>query len=254
MCVWAGWLISWTWLKFFTMDLIHKFKFPSPFTRAYLASPPLLQEALEELNIQPVQSDGELLCLWFLRPSTEPPAADGILSRPWEDFKRVLEALEEHSEETQSVVPSEAWQQWFQALDDKVPFTQSEETDLVKSLWNLMERTGNGKPSHTFTPRECEWESQDREVWHSRHRPPPITQLQLSKWRRWKPSQVRDLEPTTQRALEEKLRQHWSDRLISHLAPHAAEIPAMAAVMGDGNDHEEFLHLLGDARFSTLRS
>ena len=27
----------------------------------------------------------------------------------------------------------------------------------------------------------------------------------------------------------------------------------MAAVMGDGNDHEEFLHLLGDARFSTLR-
>ena len=43
-----------------------------------------------------------------------------------------------------------------------------------------------------------------------------------------------DLEPTTQRALEEN-------------------IPAMAAVMGDGNDHEEFLHLLGDARFSTLR-
>ena len=27
----------------------------------------------------------------------------------------------------------------------------------------------------------------------------------------------------------------------------------MAAVMGDGGDHQEFLHLLGDARFSTLR-
>ena len=27
----------------------------------------------------------------------------------------------------------------------------------------------------------------------------------------------------------------------------------MAAVMGDGDDHQEFLHLLGDARFSTLR-
>ena len=37
------------------------------------------------------------------------------------------------------------------------------------------------------------------------------------------------------------------------LAPHASDIPAMAAVMGDGNDHEEFLHLLGDDRFSTLR-
>ena len=235
------------------MDLLHKFKFPSPFTRAYLASPPLLQEALEDLKIQPVQSDGELLCMWFLTPSNEPPSADGIQSRPWEDFKRVLEALGDHSAETQSVVPSPVWKEWIRALDEKVPFSQSEATDLAKSLWNLMERTGNGKPSHTFTPRECEWELHDRGVWHSRHRPPPITQLQLSKWRHWKPSQVRDLEPTTQRALEEKLRQHWSDRLISHLAPHAAEIPAMAAVMGDGNDHEEFLHLLGDARFSTLR-
>ena len=93
----------------------------------------------------------------------------------------------------------------------------------------------------------------DREVWQSRHRPPPITQLQLAKWRHWRPAQLRDLEPTTQRALEEKLRQHWSNRLISHLAPHASDIPAMAAVMGGGNDHEEFLHLLGDARFSTLR-
>ena len=41
--------------------------------------------------------------------------------------------------------------------------------------------------------------------------------------------------------------------MISHLIPFAAEIPAMAAVMGDGDDHQEFLHLLGDARFSTLR-
>ena len=41
-------------------------------------------------------------------------------------------------------------------------------------------------------------------------------------------------------------------RLISHLAPHASDIPVMAAVMGDGNDHEEFLHLLGDAPSTPL--
>ena len=41
--------------------------------------------------------------------------------------------------------------------------------------------------------------------------------------------------------------------LLAIWPPHASDIPAMAAVMGDGNDHEEFLHLLGDARFSTLR-
>ena len=145
------------------------------------------------------------------------------------------------------------WRQWYLGLDERVPFSPLDGSDLERSLWTIMEKVTCGKPSYTFTPREYGWELHDREVWHSRHKPPPITQLQLAKWRHWRPAQLRDLEPTTQRALEEKLRQHWSNRLISHLAPHASEIPAMAAVMGDGNDHEEFLHLLGDARFSTLR-
>ena len=183
----------------------------------------------------------------------DPPNAEGLGSRPWEAFRRVLEDLGEHSDQTQSVVPSDQWRQWFLGLDERVPFSPSDAADLERSLWFIMEKVTCGKPSYTFTPREYGWEHHDREVRHSRHRPPPITQLQLAKWRHWRPAQLRDLEPTTQRALEEKLRQHWSNRLISHLAPHASEIPAMAAVMGDGNDHEEFLHLLGDARFSTLR-
>ena len=87
------------------------------------------------------------------------------------------------------------------------------------------------------------WELCDRKTWAERYRPPPITQLQVLKWRHWKLAQLKDLEPTTQRALEEKLRSHWANRLISHLIPFAAGIPAMAAVMGDGDDH----------RFSTLR-
>eukprot|EP00434_Breviolum_minutum_P002202 symbB.v1.2.001939.t1/scaffold55.1/size374282/21 len=189
----------------------------------------------------------------FLQPCDDPPRADGVGSRPWEAFRRVLEDLGEHSDETQSVIPSEQWKQWFLGLDERVPFSPTDAADLERSLWQIMEKVTCGKPSYTFTPREYGWEHHDREMWQSRHRPPPITQLQLAKWRQWRPAQLRDLEPTTQRALEEKLRQHWSNRLISHLAPHASDIPAMAAVMGDGNDHEEFLHLLGDARFSTLR-
>eukprot|EP00434_Breviolum_minutum_P041685 symbB.v1.2.037085.t1/scaffold5381.1/size27835/3 len=230
-----------------------KFKFPSPFARAYLHSPQLVQEALEALNIGPFQADGEFLCMRFLQPKDEPPSADGVGSRPWDAFRRVLEDLGEHTDQTQSVIPSEQWKQWFLGLDERVPFSPSDAFDLERSLWLIMEKVSCGKPSYTFTPRECGWEHHDREVWQSRHRPPPITQLQLAKWRHWRPAQLRDLEPTTQRALEEKLRQHWSNRLISHLAPHASDIPAMAAVMGDRNDHEEFLHLLGDARFSTLR-
>ena len=239
------------WLKCLTMALLSQFKFPSPFTRAYLHSPQLVQEALETFNIGPFQADGELLCMCFLQPCDNPPRADGVGSRPWEAFRRVLEDL--GSVETQSVIPSEQWKQWFLGLDERVPFSPTDAADLERSLWQIMEKVTCGKPSYTFTPREYGWEHHDREMWQSRHRPPPITQLQLAKWRHWRPAQLRDLEPTTQRALEEKLRQHWSNRLISHLAPHASDIPAMAAVMGDGNDHEEFLHLLGDARFSTLR-
>lgn len=133
------------------------------------------------------------------------------------------------------------WRQWYLGLDERVPFSPLDGSDLERSLWTIMEKVTCGKPSYTFTPREYGWELHDREVWHSRHKPPPNTQLQLAKWRHWRPAQLRDLEPTTQRAG------------LSHLAHHASEIPAMAAVMGDGNDHEEFLHLLGDARFSTLR-
>ena len=79
------------------MALLSQFKFPSPFARAYLHSPQLVQEALEAFNIGPFQSDGELLCMCFLQPSDDPPSADGSGSRPWEAFRRVLDNLGEHT-------------------------------------------------------------------------------------------------------------------------------------------------------------
>ena len=86
-------------LKGFTMTLLSQFKFPSPFTRAYLNSTQLAQEALGYLNIGPFQSDGEFLCMCFLKPSENPPNAEGLGSRPWEAFRRVLEDLGEHSDQ-----------------------------------------------------------------------------------------------------------------------------------------------------------
>ena len=64
------------------MDLLKQFKFPSPFTRANLSSPQLVQDALHQLNTKPFQTDGELLCMWFLKPSDDPPSVDGLGSRP----------------------------------------------------------------------------------------------------------------------------------------------------------------------------
>ena len=189
----------------------------------------------------------------FLTPVEDEPDETGVTHRPWTTFSRVLNDLYDHPDQFKSVTPSDSWLEWLQELDDQAPFTPADKLDLMRSLWKLMEKATDGKPSHTFSIQECGWELCDRKTWAERYRPPPITQLQVLKWRHWKPAQLKDLEPTTQRALEEKLRSHWANRLISHLIPFAAEIPAMAAVMEDGDDHQEFLHLLGDARFSTLR-
>jgi len=147
------------------MDLLRQFKFPSPFTRAYLNSPQLVQEALEALNIGPFQSDGELLCMCFLKPSEDPPNAEGVGNRSWDAFRRV-------SDRTQSVVPSDHWRQWYLGLDERVPFSPSHASDLERSLWSIMEKVTCGKPSYTFTPREYGWELHDREVWHNLHRLP----------------------------------------------------------------------------------
>ena len=95
-CVGLGWLgvalgLLVYWLKCLTMALLSQFKFPSPFTRAYLHSPQLVQDALETFNIGPFHADGELLCMCFLQPCDDPPRADGVGSRPWEAFRRVLD-------------------------------------------------------------------------------------------------------------------------------------------------------------------
>ena len=198
-CLFFLCLVS-VWLVFpcFAQVMMAQFKFPSPFSRAYLRSPQLLQDALARIRIGPFQTDGEFLCLMFLTPVEDEPDETGVTHRPWTTFSRVLNDLYDHPDQFKSVTPSDSWLEWLQELDEQAPFTPADKLD-------------------------------------------------------WKPAQLKDLEPTTQRALEEKLRSHWANRLISHLIPYAAEIPAMAAVMGDGDDHQEFLHLLGDARFSTLR-
>ena len=197
--------------------MLAQFKFPSPFSRAYLGSPQLLQDALARIHIGPFQTDGELLCLMFLTPVQDEPDETGVTLRPWTTFSRVLTDLYDHPDQFRSVTPSDRWLEWLQELDEQAPFTPPDKLGLMRSLWKLMEKATDGKPSHTFTMQECVWELCDRKSWTDRYRPPPITQLQVLKWRHWRPAQLRDLEPTTRRALEEKLRAHWANRLISHL-------------------------------------
>ena len=57
---------------------------------------------------------------------------------------------------------------------------------------------------------------------------------------------------TTQRKLEFHLRERWAERVIGILLPYAKDIPHMRAVQGN-KVQQEYLDLLGDTRFHTLR-
>jgi len=69
--------------------------------------------------------------------------------------------------------------------------------------------------------------------------------------RHWKPGRLKEESATTQRKLELHLRERWADQIIGIL-PFAKDIPYMKAVQGE-NTHQEYLDLLGDTRFRTLR-
>ncbi len=88
-------------------------------------------------------------------PNDEPDET-GVTLRPWSKFQRVLAHLQEHSDDTKSVTPSDGWMEWLQDRDDQVPFSPLDKLDLMCSLWILMERTTDRKPSH-HRPNYLEW-------------------------------------------------------------------------------------------------
>ena len=77
--------------------------------------------------------------------------------------------------------------------------------------------------------------------------PPPLQQPEFLKWRHWRPSRVREIEPTTQRALEGK----WAERLLAHLVPFAEHIPHLKDILGE-DFRKEALDLLGSGRCGSI--
>ncbi|CAE8724902.1 unnamed protein product, partial [Polarella glacialis] len=75
----------------------------------------------------------------------------------------------------------------------------------------------------------------------------------VSKWRRWSPRMITDMEPVTQKELERRLRMKWVQRLVDHLAPHWEHIPNMQTVRYRPDYNPEFIHLFGAARWGSLR-
>ena len=99
--------------------------------------------------------------------------------------------------------------------------------DLWDSLWLLLMAAADGKLSENFSPLENEWDRQDQLRWFSRDDPPPL------QWRHWRPGKIREMEPTTQRALELRMREKWAERLLAHFAPFAEHIAYMQDILGE---------------------
>ena len=107
--------------------------------------------------------------------------------------------------------------------------------------------------STTYGPLQYTYDRRDMQTWRNRKSLPPLLQPELLKWRHSHPGQVATLEPTTQRALELHLRSRWAERLTAHFAPYAEHLPNLEAVMRDSDFRMELKHLLGDARFRSIR-
>ena len=67
----------------------------------------------------------------------------------------------------------------------------------------------------------------------------------ITKWRRWKPDQIHNLEPITQRQIENYLRTKWQERTLAHFIPVAALIPFMNKVMTAADPDQEYKDFFG---------
>ena len=215
---------------------------PSPFGRSFLRLPPWLQEALRDHGFGPHQSDGHVLMLACLRP-----AVDGDILVI--DDQPTLEEVGDRLTWTDSfahILNSALTRMGGGDPDSGDPM---EVHELMVNLLSLVPR---GPDPTAYSERQLRWEISDREKWAKSFTPSPLTNLQLVKWRHWKPSRIKEVGPVNQKVLENRLRRKWAERLLSHLVPYASGIPHLAPLRGD-NETQEFFDLLGDTRFRTLR-
>ena len=134
------------------------------------------------------------------------------------------------------------------------PVDQEDLERIRAILWDLLIKVAQGPMSSTYGPLQYTHDRRDMQTWHNRKSRPPLLQPELLKWRHWRPGQIATMEPTTQPALELHLRSRWAERLTAHFAPYAEHLPNLEAIMRDSDFRiMELKHLLGDARFRSIR-
>ena len=171
----------------------------------------------------PAQQDGELLRDLCFDPDTH------IHTDYWADLLLACE----------SILP--------------VPIDRSDYQQVMSQLEYLCNTASDGKQSELYSQVELEIAIAYKHECTASYTPLPGVEHLLKKWRHWKPCNVRNVQPCSQRELELGLRQRWLDRLLVHFTPLASQIPNLRILMGDSDPLKEYSHLFGDTRWRTLR-
>jgi len=199
-------------------DVATAYNFKSPFRTLLLAAPWHIQAALLEYDIYAVQPDGELLSLMLSNDS--------------------------------DLVTNMA-QRAVQLLDDRT-FPNAEQ-DAIANIQSLGSVASQGIQSEEYSDFMQSLLPRCRALYrHSVY--PTVQPLLLKKWRHVTKAQVLAVEPRTQRALELELRQKWALRIVSLFTPWASQLKIMRPLMLCHDPTQEWVDLLGAARFGTLRA
>ena len=228
------------------------FRMRTPYTRCWDVAPQHVYDTLVEEGYSPRQSEGELLALrrFKVRMPPELPREPFIALEFFGDlFSEGLTA----PGPLDLIATSYAYDLVASALSKlPQPVSQEHGEETADAFYQILLQVPAGRPSDSFSPLQLQWDMEDMKLWHHRDEPPPLLQPELLKWRHWKPRNLKDEEPTTQRALEVHLRAKWAERLLAHFAPYAEHLPHVAPLVGP-NFRTELGHLLGDTRFRTIR-
>ena len=227
------------------------------------------------------------MCLSFLKPvrQTDQVNSDTLKGTLFEGF--VLPPSPggpDEDAELLGVALTDEFRSIVEACLREVPPPSSEQdkAEIEKAIIDLMALVPSGKPSADYTARDDKAAAADVARWRARSLSAPVLSEALMKWRHWKPGRIKALEPASQRDIEVQLRHKWADRILSYLLPHADLVSNMAVILADAppsvatgalgpeapggvslrsgkglvreNDKKEFLALMGDVRFRTLRN
>ena len=205
-----------------------------------------MQDTLRRNGLSPVQADGE--CLTALIMAAHYGEAE-LLMGLFEPFLVI-----DPAQTPTGVVSTEFLDFLIHSTLDNMPqpTTPEHAEEVALAFGRLAHATAQGRHSMTYNDRERRWAAADRVNWLRTPIEPLPALKALEKWRHWKPGRIRDMEPSTQRRLESDLRLHWARRLIAHMAPYANEIPHLQPIHGP-DLFQEYMDLLGDTRFRTLR-